>query len=115
MGRVKAGWLGMAMAGALVFALGCVNADYEGPAPDQPSEQLFMAAETLDLQFEQISWESGPGGGGWLNELPNPAATLCDCTDLSCRQEWVDDNLGCDLCVVVSCSGTGPQHTCVPC
>jgi len=38
----------------------------------------------------------------------------CDCTDDECLHQWVGDNLGCNVCVAVTCGDRYP-HSCVRC
>jgi hypothetical protein len=38
----------------------------------------------------------------------------CECSDLDCVEEWIEEHLGCDLCAHVACEG-GTVGVCVPC
>lgn len=38
----------------------------------------------------------------------------CACADDTCRDTWVRENVGCDLCVALDCAD-GAHHTCVAC
>lgn len=38
----------------------------------------------------------------------------CNCTDDECLRQWVDDNLGCNVCAVFTCGDRLP-HSCAPC
>ena len=49
----------------------------------------------------------------------NPGAEIpldpCQCVDASCRQQWVEVNLGCNVCAVFSCGEQNIPHSCNAC
>jgi hypothetical protein len=115
MGRVKSGWIGVAVAGVLVLAMGCVNADFEGDVEEASTKHSTVQLEARSVQFEQISWQSGIGGDAWRNKLPDQSVNVCECSGLACQEEWVDSNFGCDICVTIQCASLAPEHVCVSC
>ena len=115
MAWVKSEWGGLAIAGVLALALGCVSADFESEDLEESTAASPVAMEAINLQYEQITWQSGIGGDSWLNKLPDQAPNVCECTGQACMEDWVDSNLGCDLCVAVRCPGVAPEHICVSC
>ena len=104
----------VALAGLLALGMGCVNADFDDEF-EETTEIAPVALEAINVQFEQISWQSGIGGDDWLNKLPDQAPGVCECTGHACMEDWVDSNLGCDLCVAVRCPGVQTEHVCVSC
>jgi hypothetical protein len=49
------------------------------------------------------SWRFEQGGG-------DP----CSCSDQDCREDWVSEHLGCDLCVTLLCRSSD-VHVCTRC
>ena len=46
----------------------------------------------------------------------SPQPQPCDCNEDSCRSDWVETNIGCDVCVVFRCdSGRRFSHSCNTC
>jgi hypothetical protein len=106
---------GLVIAGVLALAMGCVHADFESEYVDETEPGSAVAMEVINVQVEQIAWDWGMEGEGWRNKLPDQEPGVCECTGHACMEDWVDSNLGCDLCVAVECPGVGTEHVCVSC
>jgi hypothetical protein len=48
-------------------------------------------------------------------ELIESAGDICECTDQQCELDWVAASAGCDVCVIVECSGDTRRGGCVAC
>ena len=110
MGWFNRGWGIVVVAGTLSLAGACLDAEVGEELPPEP-----VLLEALDLNYEQISWDRDLGGDGWRNELPGQPGELCECNGDGCYANWIDTNVGCDVCVVVRCPSQEPQHVCVSC
>ena len=44
-----------------------------------------------------------PAQVGELTALPSGTPDACACTTEDCVANWIDDNLGCDICVLFTC------------
>ncbi len=41
--------------------------------------------------------------------------SICGCTTNQCAQDWLDDNVGCDLCITVICEDGSQTGGCSFC
>jgi len=62
-------------------------------------------SETLDRDMDSIYWADG---------VDQPDVGPCACDGPTCVQNWVDANLGCNLCAVFVCEGPN-VHACNNC
>jgi hypothetical protein len=75
-------------------AAGCAG-DVADPTPDLPI--------TLELDERDEAALDAAG-----------AADPCECTTEACMTSWIEQEVGCDVCVVVMCDGI-PVHGCNLC
>ena len=47
-------------------------------------------------------------------DLDDPSSSACGCASTECFEAWIEEHLGCGLCVVFFCDGEH-THACVPC
>jgi hypothetical protein len=53
-----------------------------------------------------------------VNEQEWPHAVVtdpCQCNSQACVDSWVDDNLGCNVCISLYCDGEPGGHVCAQC
>lgn len=82
----------------------CTPADFERPDVELIEVDVMPTpGQSADPRFEERL-------DGALAEHP----TACDCTDASCMIGWIEDNMGCGVCVHLSCA-SGPRSGCLAC
>jgi hypothetical protein len=90
------------------FAIGLMLA---GCAPELDVSQHEIQT------FEKVRWEerSMIKANDWRSELPDEPNDPCACQSDQCVENWIDENLGCDICVAFSCSNLERDHYCIGC
>ncbi len=58
--------------------------------------------------------EPTPSCQSLASEAAGAPSNPCNCADDECLRQWVDDNLGCNVCAVFTCGDREP-HSCAPC
>lgn len=81
----------------------CTVADFERPA-----------VERITIDAVALPAGARPGLSTVLDGTVDENPTACECVDESCVLEWIEDNMGCGVCVHLSC-GAAPRAGCVPC
>ncbi len=89
---------------ALVAVLACTGscliADETTFDPADAPTRAAASIPDLPPDLEVVSIAPGP---------------LCECDTQDCREAWIRDNIGCDVCIVTSCPDQAPAHACVYC
>lgn len=97
---------------AIAVGAGCVMQDGtdDGVRIEVDSTELRS-----DLAYVALSPKPslmGLGGAQPAGELPEDP---CDCGTPACLHDWLELNVGCDVCLTFVCAGEPSAHVCVAC
>lgn len=76
----------------------------------RPGFEAIERDDRAGFSVDQI--DAVPGLEATAGDAP---ADPCDCAGESCRRDWVDANLGCNVCAVFVCDGDNTPHACNAC
>jgi hypothetical protein len=107
----KLGMWVAAVALAVTGAAGCVaEGDDEGPRIELGTAEL-----SADLAHILVSPKPSMMGLGESAPAAQIPEDPCDCTTPECLHDWVELNLGCDVCLTFVCDGEPTAHACAAC
>lgn len=93
-------------------------------AEDAPAPDLAFPGHPLDTRWTQQANPLDTAGDRPIYEghelststdLPQQLDDPCLCTGADCLRDWVDANVGCDVCAVFVCGGDVNPHACNAC
>jgi hypothetical protein len=95
----------------VVAAAGCVDTGDEGPRLEPDTAELSADLAPYVVVSPKPSMMSHAAG------LPSSGLPddPCDCATPACLHEWVEHNVGCDVCLTFVCDGDQTAHVCASC
>lgn len=88
----------------------CAQVDDQDILEDEGTAVVWPTTQTERVWVEGRS-VAVPGSPGAVQAGDG----ACACTTAACFDQWVVDNLGCDVCAAFVCDGDTVARSCLPC
>lgn len=100
---------------------GCADEADPKPGPYAPFTWCTIAdfqrpeVERVTIDVAATPTVPRPDFGTVLDGTVTDNPTACDCSDDSCTIAWIEENMGCGVCVHLLCGAGQYRAGCVPC